>query len=779
MRFLNKYSWALGFLSTLVVAAPAPQATATATSSASNPSSSSNPCAIIAQQALKQQPPYSFQPSQVYACLQDVPFASVLASNLTGYIQTIVQFQTTPAYLKNPPANYSWPAYDLDAELNTILGKAQSGAYVNEWAFEMDLSNTLFGVHDGHYHVYPVLTTGLFWTSRPALVSISTDGTAIPQTYVRNDINSTGFTPSPITQINGENVDDVILAQSWLFQDKDATYNAALYNPATALYGGYGFSGWFGKSYTDYNDTIVFTFANGTTSSVPVTAHSAQTGISDLASGMDIYFHYILTQDTYQYCNSADGRATCLSYFSAPPSNSKRHVEPLDNFERRQASPTTSTTPSVASPTVGGESGLAASASSILAQIGLPTPVAASTAYEIAGYYLEDQPNTAVLYISSFAAQNAVSFQSALRDFLADCKTTNKTKLIIDVRGNGGGLTALAYDTFKQIFPQEEIFMRLRIRASSAANDLGTIITQLPDFDQFYANFIQSTSNVPSRSIQSAYDAVLSVFDDGTLLKENGQPFASWSDFFGPLQVNGDNFTNYYQWDYSDVLYDQVTSGGEDQESPGITITGYGDLSSLTAPAFASSNVTYITDGACGSSCGIFSNLLVRFGNVSTVAFGGQPTNNTMALIGGTQGAQVQGQANLVNWASGVYNYASQYGLQVTQSILDTLLSLITVPRINLGSALEINFVDNMAPGTSDTPLQFERREADCRMFYTASDINNIQSTWSKISSGNYTCIDGGTKPGTPKAKSAGVRSMVSEVGMALAIMTTLGFLII
>jgi hypothetical protein len=778
MKCLFQHSFILGLLSTLVVAAPAPQATTSAAGSV--PSSSANPCAIIAQQAGKQQPPYSLQPSQVYACLQDVPFASVFAANLTEYIQTLVQFQTTSSYLKTPPSNYSWPAYDLDTELNTILGKAQSGAYSNEWAFEMDLHNTLFGVHDGHYHVYPVLTTGLFWTSRPALVSISTNGTALPQVYVRTDINSTGFTPSPVTQINGENVDDVILAQSWLYQDKDATYNAGLYNPSNALYGGYGFTGWFGKSYTDYNDTMAFTFANGTTSTFAITAHSAQTGISDLASGMDIYVDYLMTQNTVQYCNSADGRPTCLSYFSSPSSKSKRLAVPDDSLLRRQTTPTTSTTPSVASPTIGGESGLAASASSILSQIGLPTPVAASSAYEIAGYYLDDQPNTAVLYISSFAAQNSVSFQSALRNFLADCKTTGKTNLIVDIRGNGGGLTVLAYDTFKQIFPQEDIFMRLRVRASSAANDLGTIITQLPEFDKFYAEFIQGNSNVPLPKLDDAYDAVLSVFDEATLLQGNGQPFASWPDFFGPVQKNGDNFTNYYQWDYSDVLYDQVTSGGEDNASPGITISGYGDLSDLPDPVFASSNVTYITDGACGSSCGIFSNLLVRFGNVSTVAFGGQPSNNPMALIGGTQGAQVQGQTNFVNWATGAYTYASQFGLQVSDSILNTLLSLITIPQIKLGNNLEINFVDNMAPGTSDTPLQFEPQPADCRLFYTADDINDIKSTWSKIAAKNFTCVDGGTKPGDPKPKkSVGIKSIIPGVSVTLAIITTLGFLLI
>lgn len=58
----------------------------------------------------------------------------------------------------------------------------------------------------------------------------------------------------------------------------------------------------------------------------------------------------------------------------------------------------------------------------------------------------------------------------------------------------------------------------------------------------------------------------------------------------------------------------------------------------------------------------------------------------------------------------------------------------------------------------SDVPLQFRQINSDCRLFYTADDINNISKTWSKVSSGNFTCVDGGSKPGTTKPGTTGPR---------------------
>lgn len=80
---------------------------------------------------------------------------------------------------------------------------------------------------------------------------------------------------------------------------------------------------------------------------------------------------------------------------------------------------------------------------------------------DIAGYFLDgDYDDTAVLSISSFAgsAENGMphftEFSGLIEDFLARSKKEKKSKLVIDVTGNGGGSVFLGYDAFKQVSDQ-------------------------------------------------------------------------------------------------------------------------------------------------------------------------------------------------------------------------------------------------------------------------------------------------------------------------------------
>lgn len=75
---------------------------------------------------------------------------------------------------------------------------------------------------------------------------------------------------------------------------------------------------------------------------------------------------------------------------------------------------------------------------------------------QVAGYFLNgsDHQDTAVLCIAGFenlvastnSSAEASSFQNTTRDFFAAVKSANKTKLIIDLSGNGGGNILLPFD---------------------------------------------------------------------------------------------------------------------------------------------------------------------------------------------------------------------------------------------------------------------------------------------------------------------------------------------
>jgi hypothetical protein len=138
-----------------------------------------------------------------------------------------------------------------------------------------------------------------------------------------------------------------------------------------------------------------------------------------------------------------------------------------------------------------------------------------------------------------------------------------------------------------------------------------------------------------------------------------------------------------------------------------------------------------------------------------------------MNTIGGTQGAQVMPITKLVQVSEVVTTLVMEYGFTISDTLAQSLAAMFDVPSINLWKGDgTVNFLDNTVSG-SDVPLQFQTKASNCRAFYTADDINNISKTWAKISAGNITCVDGGTKPGAPK-KNGATKYGSLELGWAI-----------
>ena len=73
----------------------------------------------------------------------------------------------------------------------------------------------------------------------------------------------------------------------------------------------------------------------------------------------------------------------------------------------------------------------------------------------IAAYFPEGRKDLAVVALPTFGPLNDYIFQNKFRTFLATAKAKDKTKLIIDVRGNGGGNVNDGYSLFKELFPSK------------------------------------------------------------------------------------------------------------------------------------------------------------------------------------------------------------------------------------------------------------------------------------------------------------------------------------
>lgn len=123
-------------------------------------------------------------PSIALACLESIPISLQRDVAFVDYIEPYIEFQSTLAYLKDPPIGYTLPGVDVLGGLSKIRSNLVQGVYKQQWSFEKDLW-TLVNIlpHDFHFNLeLPLMRLFKFQTSR-SLVSISVDGESLPEPY--------------------------------------------------------------------------------------------------------------------------------------------------------------------------------------------------------------------------------------------------------------------------------------------------------------------------------------------------------------------------------------------------------------------------------------------------------------------------------------------------------------------------------------------------------------------------------------------------------------------
>jgi hypothetical protein len=364
---------------------------------------------------------------------------------------------------------------------------------------------------------------------------------------------NSSFKPSPLTQIDGVDVDKALLDLSFHLQDEDALYNAVFYNPSTFPVSGNG--SYNGGPFVYHSDTTTYQFQNGTTSVLENTAETTLS-LKGVESGQDIY-------DMFVDAVSADGSDEASASASSPSSE-------------------TNATPS---------SSASATASSLPTDLGYPAPVISDSKNAISGYFLDTTPDVAVLNIQQFEFASGSEFQSVVEKFLAKCKAAKKTRLIIDLRGNPGGSSFTGYDLFKQLFPDLQIFSKMRYRDHPAVNALGNALSQLTSITVAEAKELPGLNLTSEEGAQKFLDdqARFSVFNyHNNLIRPDGPTFSSWADMYGPQSVNGDNFTKPHAWLFSNPGLDIISSSG-------LVVSGYGDKKHIAPQVFDSSNITVVS----------------------------------------------------------------------------------------------------------------------------------------------------------------------------------------
>ncbi|KAF2724234.1 hypothetical protein K431DRAFT_218178 [Polychaeton citri CBS 116435] len=674
------------------------------TTPAGNTTSIAEPCARVSQ--AQAQGINKFDVSLATKCLRSVPLD--VEGNLLELqgVRTLVQFQSTLAFLEDPPEGYLYPGVDIIAGLDALEKRLHDEAYNNEYDFQLDLYSLIASAYDGHFAFRADIVNNVFgWIigDRLELVSVSNDSVSLPEIYTYDDIltalsgNSTTRGPSAIMRIDGLDVEAYLnnVASQGNSQDPDANYNSVFpIIPLRTFNLDQGFSGRTALSiYPPASETTTVEFANGTTRQ---------------------YLNYAVTP--LNFTGVTDG----TSFFNkfCTPNNS------TSSGGDQEGQPSNNTTQVPYKP-------IPANVSAQLTKpAGYPQPIALLEHYGAGGFFPSQHRDLAVLTIPTFTlGAAATAFENTVRQFLATAKSANKSKLIIDLRGNPGGDIFLAFDLYKQLFPGKSPLGLTNLRASNILNDFGEAFTDY--FDNYtYAN---------SSELPIGEESFFGLFLNGRGLENaTGEEFENWQSYFGPDEINGGNFTTLQQYNLS-----------SEANTASYDVYGYSVNDTRAQPqTFASENIVMLLDGFCASTCTIFAELMKNQAGVKQVVVGGRKQTGPMQGVGGVKGANVQ-EGSLI------YSVLTATIEVIAPEVAEELNNTYSSDIVALEHALErsptasINLRNNIRPGDdSATPLQFVYEAADCRFFYTAAMYLQQSLVWSKayqVTWRNGTCVAGST----------------------------------
>lgn len=97
-----------------------------------------------------------------------------------------MQFQSTLAYLKDPPEGYQQPPVNVVEELQIIQDKIDAGTYTSQYVFEAEIQLLINRMHDAHVYLSAGILAPFAFVSPYGLVSASPDGKSPPQIYLQS-----------------------------------------------------------------------------------------------------------------------------------------------------------------------------------------------------------------------------------------------------------------------------------------------------------------------------------------------------------------------------------------------------------------------------------------------------------------------------------------------------------------------------------------------------------------------------------------------------------------
>lgn len=340
---------------------------------------------------------------------------------------------------------------------------------------------------------------------------------------------------------------------------------------------------------------------------------------------------------------------------------------------------------------------------------GYPKPILRTDDNTVTGYYLEGPgvDHVGVLAVRGFVPKNFKQFQAVTQDFLATAKHAGKTKIVIDLQTNHGGIIVLGYDLFRQFFPQTQEHAVTRWKNADTYIDITRAISDsLEGFDPF-------APGADYNKVED-YGSTENWRND---LNSSLKHFVSYEDKFASHIYKNTPYTNLMAWDFNNPLIADPNHG------VGINITGYADRKNITQH-YTSDDLVLLYDGYCASTCTITSEMFRLTGNVKSVAMGGRPRPGPQQGVGAVRGSQVYAYSYIYGLAQRAINVTTDSNIKARLSKMKDL-SLFRADG-------EVNTRDQIVPPHVEdgVPSQFVATYSECRLYWTEPMLNDIQEVW-------------------------------------------------
>jgi hypothetical protein len=345
--------------------------------------------------------------------------------------------------------------------------------------------------------------------------------------------------------------------------------------------------------------------------------------------------------------------------------------------------------------------------------------VSADANEDIVLYFVGD--DTAVIAITTFAPNSVTDFVQAFRSAYEIAVNYGKTKLVLDVSGNGGGYVCLGFR-----------FVSFLLQSADYPIYEYDLNTDSPKFSYPIDNYIGRigygkynlihsklnadiidyvTQQNPSAVLEDAF--LFSNFDPYAIFNlDEDQPYGAFSTSYysnGPTRLSGQTNTQFSK-DFG--LYCPADLGD-----------------SLVNPGhyFDSEHLTILTDGTCGSTCNLFVTSLYRMKAAKVIGYGGLP-RETLEMASFAGGSVVDAE----------YFVSTQSELSAVGASLSfpPFTSTAAVPASVTTFDQRVNYMEMMDLEVTNKPNQFVKKPVDILIPYYPWNIpasNEADSLYSQM----------------------------------------------